>query len=67
MRNLLTVGLLIVTLIVGILLVQNMRSGNTTDGGTKKIESLKRAEEASDKAEDAARKRVRDIEALDDK
>ncbi len=67
MRSLLIVGLLIVTLIVGILLVQNMRTGDATDGGTTKMESLDRAEEARDKAEEAARQRMTDIEALNDK
>lgn len=66
MRSLLTVGLLIVTLIVGILLVQNMRANDATDGSTKKIESLDRAQEARDKAEDAARERMKDIEAIED-
>jgi len=64
MRSLLVVGLLIVTLIVGILVVQNMRT-ETVDG-TKKMESIDRAKEARDAAEKAGQKINDDIEALGD-
>jgi len=64
MRNLLTVGLLVVALIVGILVVQNMRSESVD--GSKKTESLDRAKEARDKAEDAAQKIKKNIDALND-
>ncbi len=64
MRNLLAVGLLIVTLIVGILVIQNMRT--ETADGTKKIESIDRAKEAKDAAEKAGQKIKDDIEALGD-
>ncbi|MFP4533998.1 MAG: hypothetical protein ACLFNS_15085 [Desulfobacterales bacterium] len=64
MRSLLIAGLLIVTLIVGILMIQNMRS-ETVDG-TKKIESMDRAKEAKDTAEKAGQKIKDDIEAFGD-
>ena len=54
MRNLLVVGLLIVTLIIGILMIQNMRSESID--GTKKIESIDRAKEAKDAAEKAGQR-----------
>jgi len=62
MRNLLIVGLLIVTLIVGILMIQNMRSESVD--GTKKIESMDRAKEARKTAEEAGQKIKNDLEAL---
>ena len=48
------IGLVIVTLIIGILLIQNMRSESID--GTKKMESIDRAKEAKDTAEKAAQK-----------
>jgi len=64
MRNLLVVGLLIVTLIIGILVIQNMRSESVD--GTKKMKSIERAKEARDTAEKAGQKIRNDIEALGD-
>ncbi|MFO7838658.1 MAG: hypothetical protein R6X08_04065 [Desulfosalsimonadaceae bacterium] len=52
MRSLLLVGLLVVTLIVGILVVRNMRT--ETADGSKKTESIDRARQAKDQVEGAA-------------
>ncbi|RJP90038.1 MAG: hypothetical protein C4518_09505 [Desulfobacteraceae bacterium] len=49
MRNLMMVGLLIVALIIGILVVQDMRTEDTA--GNKKIESIDRAKDAAANAE----------------
>ncbi|NOY67967.1 MAG: hypothetical protein GXP53_00520 [Deltaproteobacteria bacterium] len=57
MRGLLLVGLLIVTLIIGILMIKNIESGPS---GAKKTEAINRAKEAAKVSEDVA-KRVRDI------
>jgi hypothetical protein len=64
MRNLLVVGLLIVTLIVGILVVQNMRTESAD--GSRKTEAVDRARDARDAAEDAAQKVRQGIEDLSD-
>ena len=64
MRNLLMIGLVIVTLIIGILLIQNMRSESID--GTKKMESIDRAKEAKDTAEKAGQRIKDNIEALGD-
>jgi uncharacterized membrane protein len=58
-----TVGLLVVTLIIGILVVQNMRS--ETADGTKKSEAVERARQTKDQAEAAAEKLKRKIEGLE--
>lgn len=63
MRTLMTVGLLVVTLIIGILVVQNMRS--ETADGTKKSEAVERARQTKDQAEAAAEKLKRKIEGLE--
>ncbi|MBS3759631.1 MAG: hypothetical protein KGY61_13330 [Desulfobacterales bacterium] len=54
MRNLLIIGLLIVTLIVGVLAINSLRTESVD--GTKKIESIDRAKEARDAAEKAGQK-----------
>lgn len=57
MRGVLIVGLLIVTLIVGILMIKNMDSG---PNGAKKTEAIHRAKEAAKTAEDVT-KNIRNI------
>ncbi|MDA8404552.1 MAG: hypothetical protein M0Z56_10220 [Desulfobacteraceae bacterium] len=46
MRNIMMVGLLIVALIIGILMIKDMRTEDQT--GTKNIEHIDRAKEAAD-------------------
>jgi len=57
MRGLLIVGLLIVTLIIGILMIKNINSG---PNNAKQTEAIHRAKEAAKTAEDAAKK-IKDI------
>jgi len=57
MRSLLLVGLLVVTLIVGILVVRNLQTGTADE--KQKTEAIDRAREAKDQAEGAAEKAAR--------
>lgn len=57
MRSLLLVGLLVVTLIVGILVVRNLQTGTADE--KQKTEAIDRAREAKDQVEGAAEKAAR--------
>ena len=57
MRSLLLVGLLVVTLIVGILVVRNLQTGTADE--KQKTEAIDRARESKDQVEGAAEEAAR--------
>ena len=54
MRNMLTIGLLIVALIIGLLVIKDMQSGPSP--GMQKTEAIHKAEEAAQKVEQQSSK-----------
>ncbi len=64
MRSLLIAGLLIVTLIIGILVIRNLHTETANE--TKKVQSIDRARKAADAAEKSAAKIRQKVEEAGD-